>query len=70
MPKTKIPGEFTPRIIEALKLSALDYSDKMIANKIGIKETEVESIFRRARAISGLHTRIAMYLKAVADGKI
>jgi hypothetical protein len=70
MPKRKIAGEFTARIIEALELSAKDNSDKMIADAFGIKKKGVESIFRRARDISGLHTRIALYNKAVDDGKI
>ncbi|MFI5219494.1 MAG: hypothetical protein ACHQNT_08385 [Bacteroidia bacterium] len=70
MPKRKIPGAFTPRIIEALDWMSKDCSYKLAGNKMGIGEEGIKSLMRKGRDISGLHCMSAMLRKAVEDGEI
>lgn len=53
MPKRKIPGAFTPRIIEALDWMSKDCSYKLAGNKMGIKANGINSLVRNAREIWG-----------------
>ncbi len=70
MPKIKKPGRFTARIIEALNWSSTDLPLKQVADKMDIKPGGVRSLIRNAREISGRHSLVALFRKAVEDGDI